>query len=444
MQYNAPYGVADPNAPYVNGNPSVGVQGSIPPAASIEYPQREIVQAINDALLANPTNSDLTQLSAAIRWMRPQYLVDQGVANAVVIQPNPAPPIWMLPFTFVIQMAATNTAAICTCTIAGISGGVPFVNEAGNPLGIGDLNGGSAYICTYDGSEVRVLTNVHSSAPVKGLTANADLYVNGATGSDSNDGSQAAVGTPGVGPFKTIQKGVNVTSLTTLNGYTVTIHVADWIGNAYAPVQLLTLSGTGSAVIAGNDTTPQNVHIHAAIGPAIYTASQGIAGWRIHGVKLSSSAAYSGPPYWPGAGLWMGGGATVQCWNLQLDACASGHIISQAKGYIQCLGNDAPGGSGFLTVSGAAPVTLWADRNSEIDTDGVVINLAIAINWSDAFAHGSNASTVCCQVSSIASPGNGTGVKARADMNSVVYSVGTTVPGNSAAVTATGGQASVL
>ena len=38
MQYNQPYGISDPNAAYINGNPTTGTMGSIPPAASIEYP----------------------------------------------------------------------------------------------------------------------------------------------------------------------------------------------------------------------------------------------------------------------------------------------------------------------------------------------------------------------------------------------------------------------
>jgi hypothetical protein len=46
MQYNQPYGISDTNASYINGNPSTGTMGSIPPAFSIEHPQREIVTVI--------------------------------------------------------------------------------------------------------------------------------------------------------------------------------------------------------------------------------------------------------------------------------------------------------------------------------------------------------------------------------------------------------------
>ena len=66
MKYNAPFGAANPDAAYINGNPSIGLAGSIPPAESIEYPQREIVKAIIDAGMV-PANDDLGQLSKAIR-----------------------------------------------------------------------------------------------------------------------------------------------------------------------------------------------------------------------------------------------------------------------------------------------------------------------------------------------------------------------------------------
>ena len=67
MQYNQPYGVSDPNAPYINGNPSTGTAGSIPPAASIEFPQREIINLITDAGLVAPSNNDLHQLARSVQ-----------------------------------------------------------------------------------------------------------------------------------------------------------------------------------------------------------------------------------------------------------------------------------------------------------------------------------------------------------------------------------------
>ena len=80
MLYNQPFGVSDPNAAYINGNPSTGTMGSIPPAASIEFDQREIVGVIsyanatgridyNGVACAPPSNSDLLQLTKAIFGM---------------------------------------------------------------------------------------------------------------------------------------------------------------------------------------------------------------------------------------------------------------------------------------------------------------------------------------------------------------------------------------
>ncbi|MCA1452120.1 hypothetical protein I6F35_02685 [Bradyrhizobium sp. BRP22] len=81
MKYNQPYGMPEEDVlysvPFVNGDPSIGRAGSIPPAESIEYDQREIIAVIQWAydhgyrdyaaqLCQAPTNADLTQLLKAI------------------------------------------------------------------------------------------------------------------------------------------------------------------------------------------------------------------------------------------------------------------------------------------------------------------------------------------------------------------------------------------
>lgn len=58
----------DPNAPYVNGDPRIGQEGSIPPAAAFEHPMREIAHVIEQAGLT-PDHDDLEQLRAAVLWM---------------------------------------------------------------------------------------------------------------------------------------------------------------------------------------------------------------------------------------------------------------------------------------------------------------------------------------------------------------------------------------
>lgn len=90
MKYHQPYGVSDPNAPYVNGNPSTGTMGSIPPAQSVEYPQREIVNFISDNGLAPPDDADLHQLSKGIQSGLVNFAVDSGVVNQMSVVLTPA------------------------------------------------------------------------------------------------------------------------------------------------------------------------------------------------------------------------------------------------------------------------------------------------------------------------------------------------------------------
>lgn len=72
MKYNAPSNtpatILVPEPPYIDGNPAGGIKGSIPPAAAIEHPMREILNVITFPGLV-PTESDLTQLLQAIQLM---------------------------------------------------------------------------------------------------------------------------------------------------------------------------------------------------------------------------------------------------------------------------------------------------------------------------------------------------------------------------------------
>jgi hypothetical protein len=94
--YNQPFDQpANPNAPYVDGDPDAGIEGSIVPAGGVEFDQREVVEVINAAYTrhysdfsntacAAPSNGDLTQLRKAIEgFIRttpiPQWYIDNVV-----------------------------------------------------------------------------------------------------------------------------------------------------------------------------------------------------------------------------------------------------------------------------------------------------------------------------------------------------------------------------
>lgn len=71
MLYHAPYGSVDPNAAYVDHDTPGNVRGSVPPAAAIEMPQREIVDVIAKAGL---TPASQLQLWDALRRSFPWSL----------------------------------------------------------------------------------------------------------------------------------------------------------------------------------------------------------------------------------------------------------------------------------------------------------------------------------------------------------------------------------
>ncbi len=163
MKYHQPFDQpSSPNASYTNGNPNTGTQGSIIPAEAVEYPQREIVNVIADVGLSSPTDSDLDQLSEAVRFMRLQYLQDQGSPNAIVIAPAPQPIEWAVPFSFVVEIGDgnTNTATAVTCAIQGVAGTVVVMRADGTLPPVGSLSAGTAYLCTFDGQQLRVLSAI--------------------------------------------------------------------------------------------------------------------------------------------------------------------------------------------------------------------------------------------------------------------------------------------
>lgn len=154
MDYNAPSGSTDPNAPFVGKTAST--QGSKVPPKAAEYPQREIVNAERVAGLT-PSNGDLTQLAGALGrglWLGTLALT-LGTTNVLAgtlgapgagatpgfIQTLPA---WTKLRGFTTQ---SNNATTVNVTIAGVgsaNGTVsgPLLRRDGQPLAVGDVPAG--------------------------------------------------------------------------------------------------------------------------------------------------------------------------------------------------------------------------------------------------------------------------------------------------------------
>jgi hypothetical protein len=156
MRYQQPYGVSDPNAPYINGDPSIGRRGSIPPAAAFEEPMREIINVITGAGLTpnggtdGNAGGDLQQLWEALQiapWIQ-EFAVDTGTANNYAATLAPMPPHLYSGMVVRIKIAHDNTGA---CTLNLLGGHSIKLASGADPIA-GDLKAGEIVTLVFDGA----------------------------------------------------------------------------------------------------------------------------------------------------------------------------------------------------------------------------------------------------------------------------------------------------
>ena len=223
MKYEQPYGQSDPNASYINGNPSTGTMGSIPPAASIENPQREIVNLIVDTG-GSPTDTDLHQLGKGVQSGKLIYAEDFGIPNSYLINVIPALTAYAAGQGWNVKIKNSNT----NVSVININSLGPrhIVLKDGQPLKGGEMLSGAIVKLVDDGTNLQ-LQDVGSIGAA--LMANKVYYVNAVLGDDTlYDGTTATVSAPH-GPFRTIQRAITATQSWNMNGYSVTIFVADGV-----------------------------------------------------------------------------------------------------------------------------------------------------------------------------------------------------------------------
>jgi hypothetical protein len=134
MLYNQPLDQpTNSNAGYVDGNPAAGIQGSIVPAASIEFDQREIVEVITRANLrgyfdfsgtpcGTPSNSDLAQLRKAIEGYIQSWTITTNITKTVHGASPDFPDLYAA-MAWLSQYRITNTGSV-TFQVVGAASGV--------------------------------------------------------------------------------------------------------------------------------------------------------------------------------------------------------------------------------------------------------------------------------------------------------------------------------
>jgi len=420
MKYNQPYGESDPNAPYVNGNPSTGTMGSIPPAASIEFPQREIANFILDNGIAAPSNSDLRQLVKGVQSNATNFKPDVGVQNAVVVPLIPVPDAYYsgMQVRFRAAYAPSGPA-----TLDAGRGARPIRKSSGGTIVGSEWVPGDIVEVTYD--SVLNVWQLPISA-VAMLYAPRDFYVNDTTGLDTNDGLTAGA------PFKTIQKAAYAAQLYNQNGYAITIHVAN---GGYAKTQFGAINGSGVIYLRGNSASPASCIIHSTAGNGLVFPGDGrfdIEGFRI---VVDASIPAVGDP---GNGVFAIGALCI-LGNMEYGYCAGSQIAAANAGTQFINGpSRVTGGAGWSHFS--------ATTGSQCFTNTVnnpAYTFTAACNYPAGFAYADLNSTVTCPLGAIAGYGNVTGSKFQGQTNGVINSMGRGtgyLPGDIAGVLYTGAQ----
>lgn len=402
MQYNQPYDQAsNPNAPYVNGNPAVGVQGSIIPAAAVEYPQRELVALIQDAGLT-PSNGDLSQAAKAIQSGKFNYAVAGGSANALTATLSPAPDALTVPLKVTLLASTANTQA-STLNLNNL-GAKSILRADGSSISPGDLLGLVELV--YDGTAFRIVGK--RTPPALATT----LYVR-TDGNDANDGLTNSAG----GAFATIQAAANA-ALARYNaaGSSVVIQVGD--GTYSAGLSLLR-SGIVNITLQGNPSAPANCVINT-VGDTI-TASIGsrlvISGFRLISLGGTLMTAFDN--------------SSIRFGNIDFGAALNVHLFASQNSFIVADGN--------YSISGAASVHGLSLLGSTIQLSGRAITFTGGTqNYNQEFMHANNGSIVADGMT-FSGAGVVVGPRYLSEVTGLIYTAGAganylpgTIPGSTA------------
>jgi len=434
VQYNQPFGVSDPNAAYINGNPSTGTMGSIPPAASIEYPQREIVEVIADSGFT-PDNADLKQLAKSIQLQRVNFAIDVGTVNNVQVTLAPVPAYKNGLVVRVLAVQSNTGPAVLNVNAIGPK---KIRRPGDTDLLANDITAGSTVTMVYNetlqgGAGAWELQGLQASASGAGgyMTKNMDLYVSYAIGNDANDGTANDAGHA----LKTIQRAIDIAWNYRPSQYTLTIHIAD--SQFYTAFATPFWAGPNLQII-GNEPAPSGVLVTGVGAPGPFKHACTISGNQnvtVAGIKVAMPSTDSGHQ---GCGFYIGGGAVVQIRNCEGGFCDGYHIFSGYGGLVSISGSYKIDGGSFgqiLNCSGGSQMTTYAC--SFIFTTTVSANCFMSsFNGYSQFTSGGG-------LTNFVNPGNFTGKKFFAQLNAVIDTGGAGVnffPGTIAGTTETGGQ----
>jgi hypothetical protein len=173
MKYVPPYGTNDPDAPYINGDPSTGTEGSIPPADAFNEPMRELHNLVAYSGYT-PSDIDLSQVTQSVRRQWVNWVVDTGSTNSLSATTNPPLTAYEQGMPLRVLVANNNTGA-CTINVSGL--GVRAIRRPdGSNLVAGDIKAGGIANLIDDGAHYQ-LVNFLGAAGAGGVTNNISIDI---------------------------------------------------------------------------------------------------------------------------------------------------------------------------------------------------------------------------------------------------------------------------
>jgi len=251
------------------------------------------------------------------------------------------------------------------------------------------------------------------------LTGNLNLYV-ATTGSDSNTGFSGS-------PFLTIQAAINACYNYDLNGFIITINVAD--GTYTNPVTVnapfVGASVSGGVILLGDTVSPSSCLLSTSTTCITVTNAASII--TVRGFKLTSSAGFC---------IYAARRGQINMdANMEYGSAAKYHIVADDGSSLYISAN--------YTISGYAQAHyVMNDAGANIVLlSSLTITLTGTPAFSTAFASLTGASALYAEGATFS--GSATGTRYNVALNGVIQTGGAGAnffPGNSAGVTSNGGQ----
>lgn len=154
MKYREPFG-GNTNDPYVDGDPALGIAGSIIPAKAVESPQREIVNMQTAGGLSQD-EADLQQLARAIQRGRIIWGVDTSLVTNDIVVTLPVDPLDIVQGMHIYVLVANLNTGNVRINVNGL-GWERVVQVTLNELDPSSITAGGIAHMAYDGTQWQLL-----------------------------------------------------------------------------------------------------------------------------------------------------------------------------------------------------------------------------------------------------------------------------------------------